>query len=438
MALDLAPPNYGALASLAGNNNAHLNLPVPGALGLQALQLMQTQKAQQQQAVLEQMRLAQQGQMAQQQQDYQNRQLTQQGLLGQSDLAFKQQQAGIQNSLDQTKNDLMSQQLQQTGNFQQGDLDVRNKQLALEQSQLDMTKLLSDTKQSLQQKGAFATYAKMAMDNAKTPEEAQQIRTAVLNEALSNGFVSENEAKAASQMPISQFKNSLDYKIMQYGVVKDYKDMKDAEKTNNNQTSFSVGPDGSIQYTQAPTSTTESKVQKDLLDREEALKQLGPIREEFNKQYFTYPGQIGLGASKFAEKTQGIPGVGWLADKAAQTLTGGKSEEDRAAYIQNATAYLNKVEQFFQQKYRQPITGAAAAESELKDLRKQFLSGDMSPSEFQGSLDAILQNYTSDAEFKKNVLNKGIDVTPQDNGLQNYLKSKGYSDSEINDYLKGK
>jgi len=440
MALDISPPNYSGLAGLASQGPRNIDLTVPGALGLQALQITNAHNAANQQAALEQERIQSQNQQALMQRDYQNRMLQQQGLLAQSDQNLKAQQLAQQGQLGQGELDYKNNYMDMMGQYRQDEINARNQATAVAQSKVDMQRLLTQNKQDIQDRGAFASYGLLALNQAKTPDEAAQIKNELLSEATSKGYLSEDESKAAAQMPLSQFKNSLSYKIMQYGQVKQYKDMVEANKPASTAATQIFDPTtGKLVYSSSPeTPAATTETQKDLQDRELGLQQLGQIRDNFKSNYFTYPGQAALWASKQAEKLQGIPGLGSAADLAAGAATGMDTNQ-RADYIRNATDYLNGVEQFFN-KYRKEITGAAAGEKELADLKKSSLNEDMSPSELMGALDQLVSKYTSDAEFKKNVLNKGLNTTPgtsPDSGLINYLKQKGYSDDMINQALQG-
>jgi len=190
-----------------------------------------------------------------------------------------------------------------------------------------------------------------------------------------------------------------------------------------------------IQQLELDTIRAVTELQKDVINKEDALRNLASLREDFKTNYFTYPGQIGLSASKIAEKTQGIPGVDLAANNIAEGLTG-MDAKGREQYIQNATKYVNSIEQFFN-TYRKEITGAGAGLDEIKLLKKSYLNGDMAPSEFLGALDQIMNKSIGESEFKKNILNKGIDVT-SNQGLINYLKEKGYSDAQIYQAIGGK
>lgn len=401
MALNINPPNFGALTALAGNRIGNLSLPIPGSLGVKQAALM---------------------------------------MQGMNSMLARRQM----DQQDAARADRMD-----LANRQMSMMDIANREMSLrekakaeksrlEQEKLSMAKLMDEDHKDIQAKGAFATTSRIAMEQAKTPEEAASTKQEIIQEAVANKYLSDDEAKAASQMPISRFKNMLDYKIIQLGKVNDLKSIMSSYKQERQQGKVTVRPDGTVEVNSEPTSSVKTQLQKDVIDRSQALKELAPIREDFRKNYFTFKGQAGLEASKLAEKAEGIPGLEQVANYAARSITG-KGSDARQQYIHDATSYLNAVERFFQQRYRKPITGAAAAVAELKDLRKSFLSGDMSPSEFQGALDSILQSYAGEKEFKQNVLREGVPVSDADlSATRNAYRQKGWTDSQIDAALKAK
>ena len=64
---------------------------------------------------------------------------------------------------------------------------------------------------------------------------------------------------------------------------------------------------------------------------------------------------------------------------------------------------MQEVEQFFN-KYRKLITGAAAAESELKALREATINSSLGPQEFQSRYDALVSSMKEDIGRKQKML----------------------------------
>lgn len=434
MALDIQPPNFGGMIALAGRNPGNLNLTVPGALGLQALQLNREQEASLRQYTLQQQQLRQQAEAALRQHVLQGQQLQQQGSLGQGELDLKQQNLNQQGLLGQGdlnlrkialeqqgllgqgelahKQQMAQQQNQIESAYKQGDLDLRKQALIQDQQAKELAKLLDQDKKLIKEKGAFAAYGLMSMKGAKTPEEANSTRVEILKEALAKEYISKEEAEVARKQPLTQFTNGLQYEVLKYGAVSNYKEMMDTEKNKTAAvgTQIEFNPDGSISsISQDPTASMKTETQKELKAREIGLQQLSSIRDKFDPSAFTYKGKADRRISAIAELSKGIPGLEQATEFTANKITG-KDAEERGKSLETATAYLNSVEQFFN-TYRKDITGAAAAEKEIERLRKSFINGDLSSSQFKGALDQLLIKYTSEAEFNKYVLNTGLDTS---------------------------
>jgi len=446
MAIDIQQPNYSGLVAIAGKS-APLNIAPTGALGLQALQQGQANQASLRDAALRQQAIQQQGQLgllSNQTQnralDMQNMQQQRQGLLAKNAQTLEQQKLGMQGSQFQDEMELKRDQMALQGQQAAGDADLKNRILAEDVAKRQMVELMADKKEKIQEKGAFASYGLIAMKGAKSSEEAQQIKMEFLREAGEKKLMSPEELKAASQMPISQFQNALKYKVMQFGQVKEYRDMMDAQApaaASSSGTQISFNEDGSIaSYSSTPTMGTKTEMQKDIKNNEKAMTQIEKLQKDYDPSYFTFKGQADASTSKFAEKSKGTPGLEGASNLAASVVTG-KSPEERAQFIEKRSQYINNIEQVFN-TYKKEITGAAAGEREIEMLRKSFLNGDMSPSEFQGAMEQVVSKYKSEGDINKSALTTGIDVSPSSTGLTQYLKAKGYSDEEINAALGGK
>lgn len=434
MAIDIQPPNYGALAALAGKS-AQLNLQSPGALGLQALQQAQANQASLRDDAARQMALQQQGQLGLLANHAQNRALDiqqanqeQQAKMAQAGLNQDQQKMAMQQSqfnagqnMDQQKLAMQQSQfdagqsmdqnkLDQTSLSEKDNLDLQNRILAENTAKDQMAKLLADSKQNLQDKGAFASYGLLSMTGAKTPEEAAQIKDEILKEAASKKYMSPEQLKAASQMSISQFTNGLKYNLVQTGTAAEYNAVKDKQSPTTG-TNITFNPDGSLAtVTSAPTNAEKTAAQKVVNDRSQALMKLKGMMDNFDPNEFTNMAQANNTLSIAAERNKGIPLVGTALDKAAQYTTGQNADE-RAKNISKFTEDMNNIEQFFNQSYKQPMTGAAVGEQELKDLRKGYLSGDMSESQAKGALNQLVKKFVGEKEYNQVMLNKGVDTS---------------------------
>ena len=414
MALQINPANFAGMASQGGGN---LNLTNGGALGLQALQLNQAQQAAQQENALKYMQLQQQGQMgllANQQQNTQNGLLQQQAAMDRAKLMQQGGQFDQSQQLERAKLAMQGSQFDTSAALDSRKLDLADKgqkQDAAIEMQKQMAKLLDDnTKETLKEKGAFASYLRISLEKAKSPEEAQQISTEALKEAVANKYVTPEQAKLFSQAPLSQRKNMLDSMIIQYGVADEHMKMYPVNKTGSGGQTITL-PDGTVIQSAPLTTAEQTATLKDISSKEKDLMGIGRILRNYDEEYLTTKGKAGVATSSFAEKNRSIPVLGAAADYVAESITG-RTPEERKDFLKNSTKFSNEIEQFFN-KYKHEITGAAAAEKEIQQLRQSVLNGEMSPSQFKGSVDQLVQKTLGEQNYDKYVLGKGIDTEPK-------------------------
>jgi len=426
MAISINPVDFRGFA-LGGGSTPQL--PNIGALGLQAIQAqMQSRDNAAQMAAQERMNLARIRSA--------DEAMLRQNILERDKLNIQQNQFNRNYKLDKGKlglledqnaaeNALKKQQLEQGGMLDNRKLDLAAveqkynawkamQDTAKENLKLEMAQLKDKKKDELDAMGAFAVNGRMAMNSVKDPNDARVMQLEILNEAEKNGYITKDMAKQMRQMPVSVFKNALEFKILQLDKVKEFKAMNDITnpKPKGSEGSLEiVQPDGTIVRMQGATTPVKTETQKSLISKEDTLKQFDKIGKEYDPDYFTYANQAGAKLSKEAEKTRGIPGIAQGAEALA-SLTTGMSKEDRSKFLEKRAAYLNNVDQVFN-AYRKEITGAAAGEKEIERIRASFLNGEMSPSEFKGSLEQIVEKYKSQADQAKQVLGTGIDVTPK-------------------------
>lgn len=443
MALDLAPSNFAGLAALASGGSGNLNLTVPGALGLQGLQIGNQNAASVRDAAIQQMQIRQQAETALRQQQIARQELAQQGqyqqgLLGQAARGQDIQQQGQMLDADQNAAQLgfQQQQLAQQGALGQGQLDVEKQKLAQDQMAKEMAKLLDEKKEKLQEKGAYVATSLMAIKQAKTPEEAQMIRNEIVNTAESNEYITKEMARALKKAPLSQFTNFLTQQAMTLDAVKNYKEMMDADKKQSDGYSKVVMPDGTVVETMSPTKAVETEVMKDIKTKDLATQQLQMLEKDFKPEYFTDKSQLDAWISGQAERKKGLPLLEQTTEFLANTLTG-KAPKQREAFISERKSYFNKVDQMYN-TYKKEITGQAAGEKELEQIKNSFINGEMSPSEFKGALEQVVTKYKSETEYNKSILNNGINTSPDDAGMRQFFKQNGKSDAEIDAWFKSR
>lgn len=436
--------------SLGGGNTPQL--PNIGALGLQAIQMKMNSQDQASQIaaqermnnarvrsaddamlrqnILERDKLAQQNSQFNKSYGLDQSKL---GLLSQqndAENALKQQQLDQGNAIDNRKIDLAD--VEQRYNAWKG-----NQQLAQDNLKLEMAQLAKKDAKEVNNMGAFAVTAKMAMGKVANPADARTLQLDILNEAEKNGYIDKDVAEQMRKMPVSGFNNALDFKIMQLDKVKEYQAMNKTQNPAQAGTVKVIDANGNtIEYSPL-TKASETDAQKNLVSDQNLLKQFDKIEKNYDPSYFTYANQAGAKVSKESEKLQGVPIIGQGSEVLADSLTG-MNKEDRSKFLEKRASYMNSIDQVFN-TYRKEITGAAAGEKELDMLKASFLNGDMSPSEFKGALGQVVSKYKSDAALNQQNLKTGVQVSPNSSDFYRQgLKAKGYSDDEINAFLKSK
>lgn len=433
MPIQISPPDLSGLAGMSrGGNGGNLNLASPGALGLQALQQMQAAQAAQQNAQLKQQEINQAGALG----------LGQQNLTAQQQGLFARQldQSAAQSAAAQKAAAIAAaiqgKQFDQTLALDNRKADITAKgndqQMMVEMQKNVMTKLVAEKKEALQEKGAFASYFRMSLEQAKTPEEAQQITMEALKEAVGNKYLSKEQAKQFAQLPIPQRKNMLDSMLIATGTALEHKALIEANKPKNTGEQTITLPDGTVIHSVDPTAANKTKAIGELNDRSQALLKLGEMKAGFDPEYFTDAAQAKMWVSGQAERKKGVPLVGSIAEMTAKWMTG-KDPEQRAKELKKFTGYMNAAEQFFNQTYKQPMTGAAVGKDELVSLRAGYLSGDMSPSQYVGALEQLIRKNVGEEEFLKGFLRNGAD-TSSNQPKRAEMLSAGYSGAEIDAY----
>lgn len=307
MPIQINDPNLSGLTALAGRSG-NLNLPVPGALGLQAVQTATAQSAARAQAAAEQQRIIQQWS----QQKLLRDQMAQQGVLAQQENATAQQRLAQEAAQYAGTSDYRERALAQTGELGQANVDIEKQKLAQQQQQQMMVKLADMSKQELKERGAYASYGMMAMQNAKTPEEANQIRASMVPEALSKGYIQKEQADAMMKMPLSQYKALLGQSIIATGVANDFKDTLAATAPKGpvpGTTTIYDPQTGKPIYTSTVSKPETNKLQADLVGAKDSLREVDNIYKNVDDKFFG-AAALGQGVTYLRELGESIPGVG--------------------------------------------------------------------------------------------------------------------------------
>lgn len=240
-------------------------------------------------------------------------------------------------------------------------------------------------------------------------------RVGIIGAALKAGLIDEDQGKSYISMEHSQIIQSAKAGAVMANKTLQYQALKDMEKGDESGSGVKlhISEGGEVTYESGSTkaeltTSTATGIQENVLSMQKDGYMLKKLRDNFNDDYLTYRGQGGAWFQEKSEKAKGTIAEPILGAIAEFILPEGVNPKK---YVYDSTKYLNTVEQFFQ-RYRKQITGAQAALQELADLRQAFISKDMSPSQFQGSLDAILDKYIGDLNIEKGALVEGLDVTP--------------------------
>lgn len=146
--------------------------------------------------------------------------------------------------------------------------------------------------------------------------------------------------------------------------------------------SLQTNPDGTITFTEGDipgglSKATRTNEEKELLDAQDSLASLKQVKVA--PEFLTYAGK-------------GKSLVGGMQDKLGQTTENTKFNADRGAALQDVELFFNK--------YRKLITGAAAAEKELQDLKKAVINADIGPQEFTQRRDTLISSMENDIARK--------------------------------------
>lgn len=422
MAIQINPVDFRGFA-LGGAGVPQL--PQVGALGLQAAQLvMNQQDSAANRAAQERMNMARirsSDEAMLRQNITESNKLAQQDNQFQQNLGLDKNKLALLKSQNLAENAMKAQQMGQEYDLASQKIDLAkieqefnkwksSQENARENLKLEMIQLKDKKTEEIQTMGAFATTARLSMDRVKDPADARTLQLSILNDAVESKYITAEQAKQMRNMPVSSFKNALDFKIMQLDKVAEYKAMNDIQnpKSKSSGGMEIVAPDGTVVKMQGLTTPVQTEEQKNLITNEKSLAQFEKLDKDYDPAYFTYKNQAGAKLSKEAEKSSDIPVVGTATNFLANAVTG-MNEEDRGKFLEKRTKYMSGLEQMFN-TYKKEITGAAAGEKEIEMIRKSVLNGEMSPSEAKGSLEQIISKYKSEADQYKKTLGSGLDV----------------------------
>lgn len=198
--------------------------------------------------------------------------------------------------------------------------------------------------------------------------------------------------------------------------------------------SMTIGPDGTVTFGPPTSSSNVTDMQKKVTSAIDSVAKLQSIEKAFDPKFLTYTGK---GKQKLLS----------VAEKAGVDL----SREQQNALAKHRE-FIEGVEQFFN-AYKKEITGAAAAVSEIQQLKESIINPDLSPTEFKASFDRLKREAVRTINIQNELLAKGISPTSKNFELQadnlflsgrgktfqergQELEQQGLSDEEIVQQLK--
>ena len=178
----------------------------------------------------------------------------------------------------------------------------------------------------------------------------------------------------------------------------------DVDRVRNSSSDFVVAPSkieqgtpGAFGPTSPLTKGTKTTIQKAQAGLEDSFERVGLIRKEFDRDFLTFEGGIKAATLNFL-------------DKANFTV----SPEGRE-FITKRKKFVTKIKREFN-LYRKAITGAAAAEKELADLKQATINEDLGPIEFLAALDEYEDELKRGLRINRRLLREGIKVGDKDFG----------------------
>lgn len=433
MAINITPPNFAGTSAIAGRGINNAAITNPGALGLEAYQMMQASKQAAQQQAMQQMQMRQQGEIALRQQQAQRAEQAQQaqyqqGLLGQQAGAQDLQRNAqmMQGQQNAAENAYRQQALAQSGQLGQAGIDVDRQRLFQEAQKVEIAKMMEEKADKLKQKGAFAAFGKISLDRAESPAAAQAVTEEFVKEGLSLGLLDKEQAAQFRKMPIQSRKNTLEYMMMLTDSVGKYKELTEEKKKGPSRRTYN--PDGSITEDFAdPTAPVATEAMKNIQSGKKILNQFEVIKKGYKPEYFTNLNEAEGWTQAKAERNKGIPVLEQATDLLASVTSGGKSKEERAQALTERKSYFNTVNQTFN-AYKKEITGSAAGVAEIEALQKSFINGEVSSSEAEGAIQQIMDRYKSEINTDKQLLNQGVDTKMDSERFTYYRNNPKYKD----------
>ena len=438
MAINVSPANVSGLAAIAGRRGL-LNLPSPASAGLQSLQLGQQREQAAQRAALQKQQIQAQELAA----------LRQAQIARERNALLAQQQQG-QQQIARDRLGLQQQQLAQQGLLQQGQLGLQqgqlglqerklniaeeqnNKKLAFEQMKLGVEQLAKKKKEDLDKIGAFATSAKLAMEQVKDPADANLLRNQIIDEAVSGKMIDKGMGEQLRKQPLSAFNRAIDVFVLQAKRAKDLKAMRNKE-TSSGTLKFTDSNGNTIEYNPLSKPVT-TETQKSLVYAQDNLKELTGLINEVPDE-FLGPKSLNQWSNTAKEWLSGVPGLNKLSPSASE-------KEKMKLY----NSYNGKVNMLAMQTIKQ-LSGVQYSDKQLQFMKQIIpeIGPGTTKTIFDGKAENLVRYYQVVENAKKKLLDRGIQVSSDPNSkygkellqeIQNvkapmYTPSEGFNQGQI-------
>ena len=148
-------------------------------------------------------------------------------------------------------------------------------------------------------------------------------------------------------------------------------------------------------------------VQEDIIALSDSFARVGKISDSYKREFLTYGGRIQSSVSS-------------LLDKAGVDIT-----PEQKQFVKDRKKFVTVVNREFN-LYRKLITGAAAAEKELADLKKATINEDLGPLQFEAALEVYQEELQRGLRLKRSLLRNGIRISDE-----------GFGDAFDTAYLSG-
>lgn len=355
MALDLQPPNFSALAALAGTRVGGLGLAVPKTTGWQGLN-----------------EGLQAGMARGDKKDAQAQEMQ----LNQQKLAQQQSQFNASQGLDQQKMDVLKQNADTQAKKEEHESAVKEMQAQLK-SRVDQDK------EQLNKRGALASAYIVGYKQAQSPEDQAKVKEEMLGHAHNSGIIDDTEFTKLDKLdPKALYSQSL----IDLMVTNKASELKALMGGKENEGALAGDRAGA-------TTATKTELQKGEVNVLDRMRQVEQIGNKYADSYLTTGGAVKGFAGEMSSKL-GLAGKVPGAAGAEEFLTK-KSE---------FTTTINKMFS----NYVHDMTGAGMGMQEFDRRKQEMINASDSPAEFKGKLKALLTDMTKGLELKQEFQKKGI------------------------------